>query len=204
MESFKERCGFDPMATVKHVAIGMKGLGADTPEGIMVLHGLDKAKTMACADKWQAEAAKEKVTLTKDGDVVLAKDESGEGAGFTFISDDRMLVVIGKNVDTAAVKKAAQGGSTLATSPAFVEMYGKINTQVLKNPERTAYSEVKRSPVLKSAAPRLILRRVEITSSSLLISAEFKPIGRHNSRRLQLEQATLMLCASMVSYPFRT
>ena len=127
MEMFKERCGFDPMTSAKHVAIGMKGLGGDMPEGIMVIHGFDKAKAMACADKWQAEAAKEKVTITKDGDVVLAKDDSGEGAGFMFISDNRMLVVIGKNVDTAAVKKAAQGGSTLSTSAAFVDMYGKIN-----------------------------------------------------------------------------
>jgi hypothetical protein len=127
MAMFKERCGFDPMTSVKSAAIGMKGLGGDMPEGIMVLHGLDKAKAMACADKWQAEAAKEKITITKDGDVILAKDESGEGAGMTFIGGDRMLVVIGKAVDTAAVKKAAAGGSTLSTSPAFVDMYGKIN-----------------------------------------------------------------------------
>lgn len=127
MATFKERCGFDPMTTVKRAAIGMKGLGGDMPEGIMVLHGLDKTKSMACADKWQAEAAKENVTITKDGDVVLAKDDTGEGAGMTFLSDGRLLVVIGKNVDTAAVKKAAAGGSTLSTSPAFVDMYGKIN-----------------------------------------------------------------------------
>ena len=126
MEKFKERCGFDPMTSVKRIALGMKGLGGDMPEGILVLHGLDKAKAMACADKWQDEATKEKLTIKKDGDVVTAHDETGEGAGFTFISDNRMLVVIGKNVDTAAVKKAAEGGSTLSTSPAFVEMYGKI------------------------------------------------------------------------------
>lgn len=127
MEMFKERCGFDPMTTVSKMSLGMKGLGGDMPDGIMIIHGLDKAKAMACADKWQAEAAKEKVTITKDGDVILAKDDRGEGAGMTFLSDNRMVVVIGKNVDTAAVKKAAAGGSTLSTSPAFVEMHGKIN-----------------------------------------------------------------------------
>jgi hypothetical protein len=126
MESFKTRCGFDPMTTVKGMSIGMKGLGDDTPEGIMVLTGPDKAKTMACVDKWKEEAAKEELTVTKDGDIVLVMDKSQEGAGVTFISDNRMLIVIGKGVTADAVKKAAAGGSTLSTSPAFVEMYGKI------------------------------------------------------------------------------
>lgn len=126
MEKFKTKCGFDPMTAVKTMSIGMKGLGGDMPDGIMVLNGLDKAKSMACVDKWQDEAAKENVTITKDGDVVLMKDKGGEGAGMTFLSDNRALVVIGKSVDVAAVKKAAAGGSTLSTSPAFVEMHGKI------------------------------------------------------------------------------
>jgi hypothetical protein len=127
MATFKERCGFDPMTTVTKMSVGMKGLGGDAPDGVMVLHGLDKAKAMDCVDKWKDEAAKEKITITKDGDVILAKDDGGDGAGMTFIDGGRMLVVVGKNVDTAAVKKAAQGGSTLSTSPAFVEMHGKIN-----------------------------------------------------------------------------
>jgi hypothetical protein len=126
IENFKTRCGFDPMTAVKTVSIGMKGLGGDMPEGIMVLNGLDKAKSLACVDKWQEEAAKEGTTISKDGDVVLAKDKSGEGGGLTFLSDTRALVVFGKAVDVAAVKKAATGGSTLSTSPAFVEMHGKI------------------------------------------------------------------------------
>jgi len=125
METFKERCGFDPMTSVKQMAVGMKNLGGD-PDGIMVLHGLDKAKVMACADKWNEEAAKEKLTIKKDGDIVTVTGEDGS-AGITFISDNRMLVVVGKAVTADAVKKAAQGGSTLSTSPAFVEMYGKIN-----------------------------------------------------------------------------
>lgn len=126
LEDFKTRCGFDPMTSVKNMSVGLKSLGGDTPEGIMVLHGLDKAKTMACADKWQTEAAEEKLTITKDGDVVTIVGSDG-GAGFTFISDNRMLVVIGGAVTPDAVRTAAKGGSTLSTSPAFVEMYGKIN-----------------------------------------------------------------------------
>jgi len=52
LAQFKERCGFDPMTSVKRITMGMKGLGGDKPDGIVVLHGLDKAKAMACVDKW--------------------------------------------------------------------------------------------------------------------------------------------------------
>lgn len=125
LEDFKQRCGFDPLATVKHMAVGMKNV-VDEPEGVMVLHGLDKGKVLACADKWQEEAAKEKLTVKKDGEIVTVTGEDGS-AGFTFLGDGRMLVVVAKAVTADAVKQAAQGGSTLATSAAFVDMYGKIN-----------------------------------------------------------------------------
>jgi hypothetical protein len=114
MQMFKDRCGFDPMTAVKKMTVG-----------VMVLHGLDKAKTLACADKWQEEAAKEKVTIKKDGDIVTFSSEDG-GASMMFISDNRLLVVVGKTVGPEDVKKAAQGGSTLSTSAAFVDMHGKI------------------------------------------------------------------------------
>jgi hypothetical protein len=126
LATFKERCGFDPLASVKKMSVGMKNLGGDKPDGIMVLHGLDKTKVMACADKWQDEAAKEKLTITKTGDVVTVVGEDG-GAGFTFLSDNRMVVLVGAAPTADQVTTAAKGGSTLSTSPAFVDMYGKIN-----------------------------------------------------------------------------
>lgn len=124
---FKQRCGFDPMTAVTKMSVGMKNLGGDDmPDGVMVLHGPDKAKTMACVDKWKDDAAKEKVTITKDGDIVTMIDDTNAGVGVTFIGDSRLLVVVGQGVNADSVKKAAQGTSTLSTSPAFVDMYGKI------------------------------------------------------------------------------
>jgi len=126
MELFKERCGFDPMTSVKSMSIGMKNLDGDKPNGVMVLTGPDKAKTLACADKWNDEAAKEGVTIKKDGDIVILSHKDGSAA-LTFLGNDRLLVVIGDNATVDGVKTAAKGGSTLSTSPAFVDMYGKIN-----------------------------------------------------------------------------
>jgi hypothetical protein len=69
--------------------------------------------------------------------------------------------------------------------------------QVLKKPDRTAYSDVNFSPALKRALPRLMRLRVEITVSSLSISCAFKPRGKHSSLRLQFEQATLTVFESI-------
>ena len=69
-------------------------------------------------------------------------------------------------------------------------------TQVLKKPVRMANSELKASPLRNSAPPRLILRRVATTSSRRCSSSGLRPTGMHSSRRLQLEQATLMVCRS--------
>ena len=123
---FKERCGFDPMTTVTKLSIGMKGLGSDMPDGVMVVHGLDKQKTLACSEKWNDDLAKEKVAVKRDGDIVTFIDDTNAGVGITFIGGDRALVVMGQGVNADSVKKAAQGGSTLSTSPSFVDMHGKI------------------------------------------------------------------------------
>ncbi len=128
LAQFKDKCGFDPMAAIKSISIGLKGVGADKPDGVVVVHGPDKAKVMACLDKMKDEAAKDGSTIDKDGDVVNIKNKSGENFAFTYVSDDTLVGVIGTNANSAGVKAVAAGGSALKTSPAFVEMYSKINT----------------------------------------------------------------------------
>ena len=69
LAEFKDKCGFDPMAAVKSVSIGLKGVGgkASKPEGAIVIHGPDKAKVMACIEKMKAEAAKDGRRSQSDG-----------------------------------------------------------------------------------------------------------------------------------------
>src|SRR5262245_48187077 len=66
LAEFKAACGFDPIEQIKSVSLGMKGVdsGGKTPEGAVVIHGLDKAKSMACIDKAKAEAAKKGSDIT--------------------------------------------------------------------------------------------------------------------------------------------
>lgn len=130
LADFQAKCGFDPMTAMTSIALGMKNIGRDDPDGVVVIHGLDKTKTLACIDKVKEEAAKEGTTIAKDGDVITVKgSDASEQAAVMFVNDTTAVVSIGPNGTVDGVKKAATGGSALKSSPTFVEMYGKINTQ---------------------------------------------------------------------------
>lgn len=129
LAQFKDKCGFDPMGAIKSIAMGMKGVGGDKPDGVVVVHGAGKKQSLDCFEKMKDEAAKSGDEITRDGDVVLVKSKKGETVAITFVNDDTAVAVVGPNASKDGVLKAAKGGGTLKTSPAFVEMYSKINTQ---------------------------------------------------------------------------
>jgi hypothetical protein len=129
LAKFKDNCGFDPMTSIKSIAMGMKGLGGDKPDGVIVVHGAGKKQSLDCFDKMKAEMEKDGDKVTRDGDVVLMNSKKGETVALTFVNDDTAVMVMGPNATKDGVLKAAKGGSALKTSPAFVEMYSKINTQ---------------------------------------------------------------------------
>ncbi len=128
LAEFKDKCGFDPMVAVKSISMGLKGVGADKPDGVVVVHGTEKTKVLACLDKMKEQAAKDGSTIERDGDVVNVKNKNGENFAFTYVNDDTLVGVIGSQSNTAGVMAAASGTSALKTSAAFVEMYSKINT----------------------------------------------------------------------------
>jgi hypothetical protein len=125
---FKDKCGFDPLASVKSISLGLLGIGAKKPDGAVVIHGPDKGKVMACLDKMKDEAQKDGDKIETDAGITTVTTKDGDKFAMTFVNDTTMLGVIGANANAAGVKAAAGGGSTLRTSPAFVDMYSKINT----------------------------------------------------------------------------
>jgi hypothetical protein len=124
---FKAKCDFDPMASFKTVSVGLKIVN-DKPDGVIVVHGIDKAKSFACIEKMKDEAAKEGTEMTRDGDVVIMKGKGGEPAAVMFLNDNTAVVALGDKGNAAGVKQVAQGGSTLKSSPPFLDMYGKVKT----------------------------------------------------------------------------
>jgi hypothetical protein len=128
LADFKAMCGFDPLEKFKSVSIGLKGLEGKAPDGAVVVHGLEKAQTMACLDKGKAELAKKGTEVTVDGDVFLTKSKGGEMSAWTFIDGDTMLGTTGTAGTKDGVLAAAKGTAGLKSSQKFVEMYSKINT----------------------------------------------------------------------------
>ena len=63
LAEFKAKCDFDPMASFKTVSVGLKGLGGNKPDGIIVAHGIDKGKALACFDKMKPEIEKDRITI---------------------------------------------------------------------------------------------------------------------------------------------
>jgi len=126
VSALKTRCGIDVQAAPTKVVLGLKGIN-DVPDGAAVVHGLDKAKVMACPKKFEAEAAKEDVTIKVEGDIITMNDPDGYGMGLTFVGD-RALFLLGHKMSAERVKKALGGDGSLASSKAFIDMHGKLDT----------------------------------------------------------------------------
>ena len=129
LADFKAACGFDPIDAIQTVSLGMKGLGGDSPDGALVIHGPDKTKSMACIDKAKAEAKKKGSEVTLDGEVFTVKDKEGKTTAWTFVNQTTLLGVLGPTASKDSLLAAAKGTSALKSSPTFVEMYNKINTK---------------------------------------------------------------------------
>lgn len=146
LAEFKAACGFDPLEAVKTVSMGLKGLGGAQPDGVVVVHGPQKAQVMACVDKAKAEAAKNGTELTVDGDVFMVKDKSGQTSAFTFVSGDTLVGTLGAMGTKDGVMAAAKGTAGIKSSSTFMEMYSKINTNdslwMLMNGNSPAFSKM--------------------------------------------------------------
>lgn len=126
LDDFKTKCNVDPLTVVKSASIGLKD---STKEAVLVVHGPDKAKVMACADKMKAEQDP-KVTVSTDGDVTMVKATNGDvTVAFQFIDDDSAVIVVGAKANAAGVKAAMAKTGGLASSAAFVDMYNRIDTE---------------------------------------------------------------------------
>ncbi|HEY4059045.1 MAG TPA: hypothetical protein VGM39_20660 [Kofleriaceae bacterium] len=127
MQEFKDKCGFDPMTSLTSVVAGFKISADGKANGIVVLHGLDKTKSLACLDKQKAEIEKDGSKYTKNGDIVSVVDSRGDGAYLTWVNDSTTVMAMGDAPTEAALKTATAGKSGLSTSAKFTEIYSKLN-----------------------------------------------------------------------------
>ena len=126
LNEFKAECGLDPMKLLTKISFGIKQVN-DKPEGVVVMHGVPKAKALACLEKRQ-KAEKDDAVVTKDGDVYVIKEKGGDTSAMKFVDNTTLLMVIGANATKDGVAKAVGGTSALKTSPMFMDLYGKTKT----------------------------------------------------------------------------
>lgn len=125
LAEIKAKCDIDLLASIQTLTAGVK-LGADKASGVLVVHGLPKAKVGPCMDKVKTESGG-KAEVARDGDVTLVTS-SGETVGFTHVGDARAVVVFGAGTDAAKVKAAAAGTSTLPQAKGFLDLYNGLDT----------------------------------------------------------------------------
>jgi hypothetical protein len=129
LAAFKMACGTDPMATVRSITMGIKNLSA-TPDGVMVVSGLDRAALMACMEKAP------KTTTTIQNGIVVITSTSAPGAGglgapaggaqstvaFAFVDASTVVGVMGPSASREHLRAVLAAGAPLRSSPAFTEI----------------------------------------------------------------------------------
>jgi hypothetical protein len=113
-------CGVD-IATIQRVAFGLRYGG----QGVMIVRGLSREPFMKCA--LDPKATTRQITIV--GDVMTAVDrDSGATAVMRFVDDTTLAVLYQAGGTAAALDAIVRAGSPLRRSPAFLDMFGRVDT----------------------------------------------------------------------------
>lgn len=126
---FKTVCGFDPVTSIRGITIGIKNLKQETPDGVLVVSGLDRVRLTACMAKARKEGDKA-VQVAADGTVTIAAEGAGDSpVVFGFVDDSTVVAMIGPATSSASFAGVLAAGSPLRKSAAFSELVGRINLE---------------------------------------------------------------------------
>lgn len=123
---FKAMCGFDPLVAVRGLSIAVRDVSAPTPDGVFVVHGVDRAKMVGCLQRVKGLDAG--VTLDADGVVTVRKAPDPDVLVFQFVGPSTAVGLIGPTANRRVLETVVRGGAPLRSSPAFIEMFQTINT----------------------------------------------------------------------------
>jgi hypothetical protein len=126
LATFKSLCKVDPIASIHSIAIGMKNVSDDNPDGVLVVHGLDREPLMACLSG--ASGSPRKVAI-EDG-VITVRGSASDPNNVVFAWVDRrtVVVLVGTTANKALLADILASGSPLRGSPAFTEMFSLIDS----------------------------------------------------------------------------
>ncbi len=126
---FKTVCGFDPVTSIRGITIGIKNLKQETPDGVLVVSGLDRTRLTDCMTKARKDGDKA-VQVATDGTVTIAAEGAGDSpVVFRFVDESTVVAMIGPATSSASFSAVLASGAQLRKSPAFGELVGRINLE---------------------------------------------------------------------------
>jgi hypothetical protein len=112
------KCGYDPLAALASIS----GAVRDSGDGVFVLRGLDRARTLQCLDRLDLSDTK----VTDDHGVVTLVNKSGAVNMLTF-ANDTTLVIEGSHQPTReSLSNVLTSGAPLRGSARFLELYQRL------------------------------------------------------------------------------
>jgi len=121
---FKQTCGFDPMTTVHAITLGIKNVKQATPDGVIVVHGLDRPQLTNCMSR--AQSRDPKVVTIQNGIVEINNRDPNKPDGskvvFAFVDASTVVGVIGPTANRDRLQTVLASGVPLRSSLSFVEL----------------------------------------------------------------------------------
>lgn len=122
LTKIRTSCGFDPLTALGHVAFGTKKRDTAS-EATVVARGIEPRGAIDCV----AKLLENRETFTRDGDTLVVA-EKGEPTQLTLspLGRSAVLGVVAPGANRALATSRVQSGTPLRSSPAFLELYNKL------------------------------------------------------------------------------
>ena len=124
LASLKARCKLDPVKSIRSLAVAVNHASDASPDGVVVVRGLDRERLMACLSD-----AKRSAHVRIDGEVVVVDaTPDANHVVFRFVDRATLVGVVGPTATKARLARVLGGGAPLRSSPAFEEMLSLVDT----------------------------------------------------------------------------
>ncbi len=156
---FKSKCGMDPVAELTSISIGMTG--SDDPQGVVIVHGMDKAKSLACLEKTKAEMEAEGSKYTIDGEIITVTTKDGKTSVMTFIDANSAVLQMGPAVSKDTLAAVLTGTAGVKSSAAFMDLYGKTKAGTVRFLVNGNMKQLQSNPM--GIKPKAVFGSIDIT-----------------------------------------
>jgi hypothetical protein len=154
VRDFRAACGYDPLGALRGVTLGMRI--AEPIDGVIVLRGLPRDKTMACVGR----ALARQLPITIEGGVItVPSDGPGDPPLVMAFADATTLVIA---TSRGKLDAALASGAPLRRSRAFSELWARVDARhaiwAVANGGASAFDGL----ALLGARPRAVLGSIAL------------------------------------------